>query len=118
VSESTIEGHVRLVQFQPMGEWFLSIQIDERWNDDRQGWRQIDGADYYVDGRPVSKFNMVIWLAIWFEKRDQPHGLPRVKLTGQWGTYETCSRAEFFPPQPVEPPRPAEPAGLTGKAAQ
>lgn len=92
-----IAGHVRLVQFQPMSEWGLWVQIDELFSGDRQGWYQIDGAKYFLEGREVAKADIVFWLASLF--RLPHHPLPSIALYGNWGPYETCERAEFFMPE-------------------
>jgi hypothetical protein len=95
---SVIEGHVGWVSFAPRGgDWGLSVQIEERRGGENSF--QIDGAaTYVIDGREVYKAYVVVWLAIWFEKMDPPRGLARAKLTGHWGDYPTCERAEFFSP--------------------
>lgn len=92
---STIKGKVRLVEFQTFGEWFLSVMLDGAETGEFPKY-QIDGADYFVDGHKVPKAALVGWLAMRFAQKE---GMPEVKLTGQFGDYQGCHKAEFFTPE-------------------
>lgn len=95
---SVIEGHVGWVGFAPRGgEWGLNVQIEEKPTGEND--YQIDGAAaYLIDGFEVTKAQVVDWLAVWFAKTEPRLGMPTAKLTGNWGAYPTCERAEFFSP--------------------
>jgi hypothetical protein len=91
-----IEGHVRLVEFQTFGEWFLSVTLDEQFSKAERGNYQIDGADYFLDNQRIPKLALVEWLARRFAQKE---GMPKVKITGNFGAYQTCEKVEFFTPE-------------------
>jgi hypothetical protein len=96
---TTIKGHVGLVEFSPRRDWFLSVQVYEQIGNEAEGWYQIDGATFRVDGRDVDRAGLLRWLVELPKMTDGNRELARVALTGNWGAYATCEKAEFFTPK-------------------
>jgi hypothetical protein len=94
MQDTTVTGHVRFVEFQPFGDWFLSVVVDELQLEPTGGSFQIDSADFFIDGRSVTRAELLVWLA--GPKRP---AMARCALTGNWQGYKTCDKAEFFSPE-------------------
>jgi hypothetical protein len=103
MAETRVQGFVRAVQFNPSRRWFLMVQVDHLWDNERKGWYQIDAADIVVNGREVDEDELLSWFVA---RRGSKKPMPGVVLTGIFGqgTYETCDRAEFAdgPAEPEE----------------
>lgn len=88
---TVVQGQVGIVSFRPAERlWFLTVFLreeDMQYGDRRH---QIDDASYFVDGKEVTKSELIQWLAV------ERNNMPRAVLTGNFGAYPTCDKAEFF----------------------
>lgn len=104
----TRTGYVVAVNFDPCrSQWFTVVYLAESPTAPRSEFHQIDGGTFVADGRTVNRNELIRWLT-W--DGDETRQI-RAALTGNFGPYPTCEKAEFWQ---VRPPAPSPTAAASG----